>query len=82
LSANSLDEIIGSLVLHRLGEHLGLAHLVELGSGPLVVLVHGFPETWRSWRGQLPALAAAGFRTVAVDVRGDGGSSVPEDVTG
>ncbi len=58
----------------------GPLHLVEQGRGPLVVLIHGFPETWRSWRRQLPSLAAAGFRTVAVDVRGYGRSSVPEDV--
>ncbi|NUP19185.1 MAG: alpha/beta hydrolase, partial [Streptomyces sp.] len=38
----------------------GRLHLVEQGSGPLVLLVHGFPESWYSWRRQLPALAAAG----------------------
>ncbi|MEV5746483.1 alpha/beta hydrolase [Actinoallomurus sp. NPDC052308] len=58
----------------------GRIHLVEQGSGPLVLLVHGFPETWYSWRHQLPALAAAGYRAVAVDVRGYGRSSKPEDV--
>jgi pimeloyl-ACP methyl ester carboxylesterase len=55
----------------------GRIHLVEQGSGPLVLLVHGFPESWYSWRHQLPALAAAGFRAVAVDVRGYGRSSKP-----
>ncbi len=40
------------------------------GDGPVVLLLHGFPENWRSWRHQLPALAAAGFRAVAVDLRG------------
>jgi pimeloyl-ACP methyl ester carboxylesterase len=59
----------------------GRTHLVEQGSGPLVLLVHGFPESWYSWRHQLPALAAAGYRAVAVDVRGYGRSSKPEDVT-
>ncbi|MFD5573160.1 alpha/beta fold hydrolase [Streptomyces cadmiisoli] len=58
----------------------GRIHLVEQGSGPLVLLVHGFPEGWYSWRHQLPALAAAGFRAVAVDVRGYGRSSRPEAV--
>jgi pimeloyl-ACP methyl ester carboxylesterase len=58
----------------------GHLHLVEAGSGPLVLLVHGFPETSRSWRHQLPALAAAGFHAVAVDVRGYGGSFVPAAV--
>ncbi|BBC91876.1 alpha/beta fold hydrolase [Streptomyces griseofuscus] len=55
----------------------GRLHLVEQGSGPLVLLVHGFPESWYSWRHQLPALAAAGYRAVAIDVRGYGRSSTP-----
>ncbi|MFK4120918.1 alpha/beta hydrolase [Streptomyces longwoodensis] len=58
----------------------GRIHLVEQGSGPLVLLVHGFPESWYSWRHQLPALAAAGYRAVAVDVRGYGRSSRPTPV--
>ncbi|MFJ4466767.1 alpha/beta fold hydrolase [Streptomyces sp. NPDC089424] len=58
----------------------GRIHLVEQGSGPLVLLVHGFPESWYSWRHQLPALAAAGYRAVAVDVRGYGRSSRPDAV--
>jgi pimeloyl-ACP methyl ester carboxylesterase len=52
-------------------------HCVEEGEGPLVLLVHGFPESWYSWRHQLPALAAAGYRAVAIDVRGYGRSSRP-----
>ncbi|MFF2348814.1 alpha/beta fold hydrolase [Kitasatospora sp. NPDC058115] len=56
----------------------GRLHLVEQGTGPLVLLVHGFPESWYSWRHQLPALAAAGYRAVAIDVRGYGRSSRPE----
>ncbi len=55
----------------------GRLHLVELGTGPLVLLVHGFPESWYSWRRQLPALAAAGYRAAAIDVRGYGRSSKP-----
>ena len=55
-------------------------HLVEQGEGPLVLLVHGFPESWYSWRHQLPALADAGFRAVAIDVRGYGRSSSPAAV--
>ena len=50
-------------------------HVVEQGEGPLVVLVHGFPELWYSWRFQLPAVASAGFRAVAFDQRGYGRSS-------
>lgn len=55
----------------------GRLHLVEQGTGPLVLLVHGFPESWYSWRRQLPALAAAGYRAAAIDVRGYGRSSRP-----
>jgi pimeloyl-ACP methyl ester carboxylesterase len=47
-------------------------HCVEEGSGPLVLLVHGFPESWYSWRHQLSGIAEAGFRAVAIDVRGYG----------
>ncbi|MEV6570105.1 alpha/beta hydrolase [Streptomyces sp. NPDC051577] len=59
----------------------GRIHLVEQGVGPLVLLVHGFPESWYSWRHQLPVLAAAGYRAVAMDVRGYGRSSRPQDAT-
>ncbi len=55
-------------------------HVVEQGEGPLVLLVHGFPESWYSWRHQLPALAAAGFRAAAIDVRGYGRSSQPTPI--
>ncbi|MCU4183649.1 alpha/beta hydrolase [Acidiferrimicrobium sp. IK] len=55
-------------------------HLVEEGAGPAVLLVHGFPESWYSWRHQLPALAAAGYRAIAIDVRGYGRSSTPAAV--
>jgi pimeloyl-ACP methyl ester carboxylesterase len=58
----------------------GRVHLVEQGAGPLVLLVHGFPESWYSWRHQLPVLAAAGFRAVAIDVRGYGRSSKPGEL--
>lgn len=50
---------------------------MEQGSGPLVLLLHGFPESWYSWRHQLPALAAAGFRVAAMDLRGFGASDKP-----
>src|SRR5271170_5884576 len=55
-------------------------HLVEEGTGPVVLLIHGFPESWYSWRHQLPAIAAAGFRAVAIDVRGYGRSSAPLEI--
>jgi pimeloyl-ACP methyl ester carboxylesterase len=53
----------------------------EMGTGPPVVLVHGFPELAYSWRHQLPALAAAGYRAIAPDMRGYGGSAKPPHVT-
>lgn len=52
-------------------------HVVEAGTGPLVLLLHGFPEFWWSWRHQLTALAAAGYRAVAPDLRGYGASDKP-----
>jgi epoxide hydrolase 4 len=55
-------------------------HYVEAGEGPLVVLLHGFPEFWYGWRFQIPALAAAGFRVVAPDMRGYNLSSRPSGV--
>ena len=53
----------------------------ELGDGPPVLLVHGFPELAFSWRHQLPALANAGYRVIAPDMRGYGGSDKPQQVT-
>jgi pimeloyl-ACP methyl ester carboxylesterase len=50
---------------------------VVQGEGPLCVLVHGWPESWYSWRHQIPALSAAGYRVCAIDVRGYGGSDKP-----
>jgi pimeloyl-ACP methyl ester carboxylesterase len=55
-------------------------HYVEAGDGPLVVLLHGFPEFWFGWRFQIPALAEAGFRVVAPDMRGYNLSSRPSGV--
>lgn len=52
----------------------------EQGSGPAVIMLHGFPELAFSWRHQLPALAAAGYRAIAPDQRGYGNSDVPADV--
>lgn len=53
-------------------------HCAEAGEGPLVVLLHGFPESWYSWRHQLSALAEAGFHVVAPDLRGYGQTDRPE----
>jgi pimeloyl-ACP methyl ester carboxylesterase len=52
-------------------------HVAEAGSGPLVLLLHGFPEFWLAWRSQFTALTEAGYRTVAVDLRGYGDSDKP-----
>ena len=52
-------------------------HYVEAGEGPLVVLLHGFPEFWYAWRAQIEPLAAAGLRVVAPDMRGYNLSSKP-----
>ena len=52
-------------------------HVAESGEGPLVLLLHGFPEFWWTWRAQLPALQRDGYRVVAADLRGYGGSDKP-----
>uniref|UniRef100_A0A2K6UVL9 Bifunctional epoxide hydrolase 2 n=3 Tax=Saimiri boliviensis TaxID=27679 RepID=A0A2K6UVL9_SAIBB len=55
-------------------------HFVEMGSGPAVCLCHGFPESWYSWRYQIPALAQAGYRVLALDMKGYGESSAPHEI--
>jgi pimeloyl-ACP methyl ester carboxylesterase len=66
---------------HRVIETNGIQmHIAELGQGPLVVLLHGFPETWYSWRHQLRALAQAGYHAVAPDQRGYGQTTCPEAI--
>src|SRR5215469_5390561 len=66
---------------HRFVETNGIRmHLAEQGEGPLVLLCHGFPESSYSWRHQLSALAAAGFRAVAPDMRGYGNTDRPEPI--
>jgi pimeloyl-ACP methyl ester carboxylesterase len=52
-------------------------HIAEMGSGPLVLLLHGFPTFWWTWRQALPALAEAGYRAAAMDLRGYAGSDHP-----
>jgi len=67
--------------LHREVVANGLRfHVVESGRGPLVLLLHGFPDYWYAWRHQLPALAAAGFRAVAPDLRGYNLSDKPRGI--
>jgi pimeloyl-ACP methyl ester carboxylesterase len=65
-------------IAHRIVKTNGInMHIAEAGEGPLVLLIHGFPESWYSWRHQLPALADAGFHAVAPDVRGYGRTDAP-----
>jgi pimeloyl-ACP methyl ester carboxylesterase len=52
-------------------------HVVEAGTGPLVLFLHGFPEFWWAWQQQLRAISDAGYRAVAVDLRGYGASDKP-----
>ncbi|WP_432547983.1 alpha/beta fold hydrolase [Kineococcus sp. SYSU DK004] len=63
---------------HRLvAAHGARFHVAEMGSGPLVLLLHDFPQFWWAWRAQLEGLAAAGYRAVAMDLRGYGASDKP-----
>lgn len=65
----------------RLIQTDGIAQqILEAGTGPLILLIHGFPELGVSWRAQVEALAGAGYRAVAPDMRGYGGTEKPEDV--
>jgi pimeloyl-ACP methyl ester carboxylesterase len=66
---------------HRTVETNGIRmHVAEAGTGPLVVLCHGFPESWYSWRHQLSALAEAGFHALAPDMRGYGETDRPGEI--
>lgn len=80
MTANPEDKAMTALT-HRTIEANGIRmHVAEQGEGPLVVLCHGFPESWYSWRHQLQALAAAGFRAVAPSMRGYGRTDRPEAI--
>jgi pimeloyl-ACP methyl ester carboxylesterase len=80
LTEHPVGEASGSGITHRSVEVGPLAmHIAEAGSGPLVLLLHGFPECWYSWRHQLTALAAAGYHAVAPDQRGYGRTGAPPD---
>ncbi|MFJ5033002.1 alpha/beta fold hydrolase [Streptomyces sp. NPDC088560] len=73
----------GTEIRHRIVRTNGIhMHVAEAGQGPAVLLLHGFPELWYSWRHQLPALAAAGFRAIAPDLRGYGRTDAPADTRG
>ena len=77
----TLDGGWDGLESHRAELSTGVTlHYVSQGSGPLVVLLHGFPEHWYGWRHQIPALVKAGFRVVAPDMRGYDLSDKPPNV--
>jgi pimeloyl-ACP methyl ester carboxylesterase len=68
-------------ITHRFVETNGIRmHIAEAGQGPLVLLLHGFPELWYSWRHQLIALAEAGYHVIAPDQRGYGQTDRPEEI--
>src|ERR1700734_2881959 len=70
-----------SEIAHRTVDANGIRiHIAEQGSGPLVLLCHGFPESWYSWRHQLRTLAEAGFHAVAPDMRGYGQTDRPDAI--
>src|SRR5712692_1318595 len=76
------DKMRGMAITHRTVQTNGIdLHVAEAGTGPPVILCHGFPESWYSWRHQLPALADAGFHAIAPDQRGYGSSDCPTNVT-
>ena len=67
-------------VTHRFA-NVGIRyHYAEAGEGPAVIMLHGFPELWYSWRHQLGAIAAAGYRALAPDLRGFGDTEVTANV--
>jgi len=71
-----------SLTHQQLENINGLSmHVAEQGDGPAIVLSHGFPELWYSWRHQIPVLAEAGYRVIAPDQRGYGGTTAPEAIS-
>ncbi len=55
-------------------------HVAQQGDGPAVILIHGFPELWFSWRHQLPAVAGVGLRAIAPDMRGYGDTTAPPNI--
>jgi pimeloyl-ACP methyl ester carboxylesterase len=78
LSVDAADTLIEGPWRHRFVAANGARfHVAEAGEGPLVILLHGFPQFWWCWRQQIPALAEAGYRAVALDLRGYGASDKP-----
>lgn len=77
----AMSQDVWDLVEHRFADSNGVKiHYAALGQGPLVVLIHGFPDFWYSWRHQMHALSQAGYRVAAVDQRGYNLSDKPSGV--
>ncbi|HYU66237.1 MAG TPA: alpha/beta fold hydrolase, partial [Jatrophihabitantaceae bacterium] len=80
-ATNSPDDsvvLINGPWTHRMVRANGIAlHVAEMGTGPLVLMLHGFPQFWWTWHQQMVDLADAGFRAVSVDLRGYGASDKP-----
>jgi alpha/beta hydrolase family protein len=77
VNADSAVQLAGPWAHRTVSANGTRFHIAEAGDGPLVLLLHGFPEFWWTWRHQLTWLPEAGFRAVAVDLRGYGGSDKP-----
>jgi pimeloyl-ACP methyl ester carboxylesterase len=81
IAGGAMAEDVWDQVQHRSADSAGVKiHYAALGQGPLVVLIHGFPDFWYSWRHQMRALADAGYRVAAVDLRGYNDSDKPKGV--
>jgi pimeloyl-ACP methyl ester carboxylesterase len=80
MSATSLVSPVPGVTLSHLQANGLTMRVASAGEGPLVLLCHGWPESWYVWRHQIPALAAAGFKVVAPDMRGYGGTGAPDPV--
>jgi pimeloyl-ACP methyl ester carboxylesterase len=86
-SNNSLKPDPTSVMAEKFGGHVRRVEsngikirIVEAGEGPLILLIHGWPESWYSWRHQIPALVAAGYRVAVPDMRGYGGTEIPQSI--
>ena len=76
MAAGSTESVIRHERIQGAGVQL---HVARAGEGPAVILLHGFPENWRSWKHQIPALASAGFSVLAPDLRGYNESDRPAE---
>jgi epoxide hydrolase 4 len=81
IAGGAMAQDVWEQVQHRTADSAGVKiHYAALGKGPLVVMIHGFPDFWYSWRHQMRALADAGYRVAALDLRGYNESDKPKGV--